>query len=215
MGRSNSMPNVSDQLSDHYGMACYTPSTTDKRAGRRLTEKVEVLIVVLLDNLDADDDVERPPEDFDGRNINRLGRDDADGLKLDLGRGGRARVEVAEGGDQGERAGQVGVVGEQGADRELCGHGGVDGGRRRRAEPAPGGDGTRERRSGERVGQEDEGKSRLGPGCGRPRFGNKRRAQLLPLLTRLLSVPHSSPPHFPRQPLRSSHAPLGQRFHLH
>jgi hypothetical protein len=121
------MPNASDQLSDHRGMACDTPSTTDKRAGRRLTEKVKVLIVVLLDNLDADDDVERPPEDFDGRNINRLGRDDADSLKLDLGRGGRARVEVAEGGDQGERAGQVGVVGEQGADRVLCGHGGVGG----------------------------------------------------------------------------------------
>jgi hypothetical protein len=128
MGRSNSVPNVLNQVSDHRGMACYTPSTTDKRAGRRLTEKVKVLIVVLLDNLDADDNVERPPEDFDGRDINRLGRDHADSLKLDLGRGGRARVEVAEGGDQGERAGQVGVVGEQGADRELCGHGGVDGG---------------------------------------------------------------------------------------
>lgn len=66
----------------------------------------------MLDDLDADNDVECAPEGLDRGHIDGFRSDEADGLKVFMGFVRVLGMEVDDGGDLGECAGEVSVGGD-------------------------------------------------------------------------------------------------------
>ena len=76
----------------------------DRESQQTLTEETELSVVLLFDDLDADDNVICSPEQSDRRYIDRFRRDEADRLELYFRWGGGKRVHVLESRDKGESA---------------------------------------------------------------------------------------------------------------
>ena len=66
----------------------------------------------MLDDLDADDDVEGTPQGLDRGHIDGFRSDEADGLKVFMGFVRILGMEVGDGGDLGECAREVSVGGD-------------------------------------------------------------------------------------------------------
>ena len=91
--------------------------------GTGLTEQLQTALVGIFKDLDADNKVERLSEKLYCRDIDGLWGDETDmgdgwGVAVCVGGG----VEVAEGSDLGECAGEVGVGGYEGDKGEGAGH---------------------------------------------------------------------------------------------
>jgi hypothetical protein len=73
----------------------------------KLTEKLEIAIILLLEDFDAYDQIKNPSESLDGSDINDFWSYQANQLKGDLWEDGRGRVEVAQSSSLGQSARKV------------------------------------------------------------------------------------------------------------